>query len=216
MKNVLRSLIACSALTFASMSNAALITESEILSTVITEPSGWTTVNETVLFDGFTATNGPGTGRFIGFRNSGSALSPSNPFDINITFNNLMNLSSFGLYNDWGNVLNQSLSTIELSGYDAGNSIIASQTLTGLDTGSFAPSIINLTNFAGADIKSLLVSITGINGTNFEIREFAIEATASSVGPAPMPVSAPAMGAFMALLGAGMVLRRNRKVAKQA
>lgn len=214
MKNVLRSLIACSALTFASISQAALITESEILSTIVTAPSGWTTVNENVLFDGVTATNGPGTERFIGFRNSGAALSPSNPFDINITFNSLTQLSVFGLYNDWGNALNQSLSTVELSGFDAGNSLIASQTLTGLNTGSFAPSFINLTNFAGADIKSLLVSITGINGTNFEIREFAIEATSPTVGP--MPVSAPAMGAFMVLLGAGMVLRRNRKAVIQA
>lgn len=66
------------------------------------------------------------------------------------------------------------------------------------------------------DIKSLLVSITGIHDINFEIREFAIEATTSSVGPTPVPVSAPAMGALLMLLGSGMVLRRNRKVAKQA
>jgi len=64
------------------------------------------------------------------------------------------------------------------------------------------------------DIKSLLVSITGFHGTNFEIREFATEANRPTVGP--MPVSAPAMGAFIVLLGAGMVLRRNRKVAQQA
>lgn len=214
MKNVLRTLIACSTITFASMTNAALITESEILSTVISAPSGWTTANETVLFDGVTANNGAGTERFIGYRNSGSALSPSNPFDISITFNNLMQLSVFDLYNDWGNALNQSLATIELSGFDAGNTLVTSQTLTGLDTGSFAPSSTNLTSFAGMDIKSLLVSITGINGTNFEIREFAIEATTSSVGPTP--VSAPAMGALLMLIGSGMVVRRNRKAAKQA
>lgn len=120
----------------------------------------------------------------------------------------------FDLYNHWGNNLNQQLSSVELSGFDAGNTLVTLQTLTGLDTNSFAPSSTNLASFAGVNIKSLLVSITGISDTNFEIREFAIEANSPTVGP--MPVSAPAMGAFMVLLGAGIVLRRNRKVAQTA
>ena len=202
MKKLLAILSSVALLSIGSNANAALITSSDISSLDIFPPSGWTSMNTAALFDGVAPTGGPTSGRFVGFRNSGDALSSAAPFDIAITFNGLKNISSFGLHNDWGTLFQQEVSTIELSGYGVSGLLLASESLSGLATGNFAPSVFSLSSFAGQDIQTLVVSITGITTTNFEIREIDIEAQAAQV-------SAPSSVGMMLMLGSALFIRRK-------
>lgn len=191
-------------------SNSLIIGSSDVDSISFDLPTGWTASNESALFDGVTKRFG--ASRFIGFRNNGSDLTLSNPFQIDVDFNSLFDISSFAFYNDWGHHLHQQVASITIDFLDSAAQTIFSNFRSDVQLNSFSLVNVFSTTNAIKDVAGISVKISGIQRTNFEIREFVLEASRSQLA-GQNQVNAPVFGlGLAAMLMLGVFMNRNRKV----
>jgi hypothetical protein len=202
-----KKMLAVAALAVSFSSNAAFISNSEIDSIAVDAPSGWTSINSSALFDGNTSrTDGQ---RFVGFRNSGGALSSANPFVITVSLTKLFDITSFSIFNDFGQSFRHHVDSIMVSLFDTSSGSAVSQ-------GSFSSSNVDSTGWnefvlfdglVGTSVDQIQITIDAIDGINFELREFLVEFVETDSNA----INAPATFATFAMFLIALVSIRKAK-----
>lgn len=199
-----KGLISIALAVFALNTNAALITSADVDSVNISAGTGWSWVNIDALFNGVTNDMTTQTERFIGYRNSGEVISETNPFIIDVGFNNSFTVESLSFFNDWGRLLEQQIEVIAIEFLNMG-SVVSILNTSGLAQNTFDEVILGK-GLSVANVDQMKFFINAIDGTNFEIREIVIE-VADQV--AAVEASAPALGVLIALVSFGLFFRRK-------
>lgn len=200
MKSLVKLLIVVWGIGTSLIVNAAFLTSADYASIDVTPPAGWIADSSEVLrlVDGVMPTANPGSERFVGRRVGGAKLSVTNPYGITLNLIDTSDITSILLYNEWGNIFRQSVSSLTFTAFDAKGLTLFSDNLFGLATpGSFAP--VSLFDGVLLGVKTLQFDVTSTNyNSSFEIRE--IQVNAQKVESA-VSVSAPKNFAVLGFAG---------------
>jgi hypothetical protein len=201
MKQFLKVLVVSSVALFSIGVQASIITSADVEQFTITTPDKWTVANANTLIDGkfdnIHAEINQVNSRFIGFRNDGEQLSSSKPVSILIDLNGSFIITGFSFYNDWGNILQQQVVELNIGFFGSNGQIGDSIFATALSKNTFdIISIFDDKVFGG--VEQIKLDITGVNKTNFEIRELVFN------------VNSPSTFGLLLLLTLALVLRARK------
>ena len=170
---------------FSTISAASFISNNEIERISISSPSDWTTLNAEQLFDGISDQHT--VTRFAAYQNTGSLLSSDNPYQISISFFNAKEVDSISFFNDWGSTFRQQIASMNVTFYDQNNGLLWSNDYDNLKKNSWEE--IKLFDFSTpiVDVKSIDFTITGSQGSYFEVRELAVSVTNEPDQPQSTP-----------------------------
>lgn len=204
MEKLLVKFLAVSTMLVSSVSNASIISNSDVSALTVTAPASWTFLNSDALLNGVTANSkAERLERFVGLRNSGASLSEANPFIIDMSLVSNHIITGFSFFHDWGAQLNQQVMTMRIDVFSAGSELY-STLFSSLVFNTFGEvSLDNGLMLSGAD--QITFSILGLQSTNFEIREFVI----TTQRPQQVAVSAPSVVIPILLLGGVLLMRRR-------
>ena len=212
MKKAITTMVLLSAMAFNT--NAAFITNDNILDLDIRPTSGWSIENPESLFDGITSRS-KNEKRFAAYRGSGTGpldIGYNTSYGFLVTLDGQYDINSFSIYNDWGNNFEQSVTDLYVDFWREDTNDVNDVLAWGyysIEQGTWDVIDLNITpvdNVGYMRISVLGTNTTGNHNEHFEIREFQIGAT-------PTAVNSPATLGLMSLAGLGLLWSRKRRTA---